>query len=88
MPFTSHTPAAVGGVPCHHSGLNCHLVKVHCDVQVGQKFDCLSFTLEMPFKDDADYPDELTGWSPQRCKTFGASVVVPIFRVLPDLRDK
>lgn len=54
---------------------------------VGQKFDCLSFTLEMPYKDDAEYPDELTGWSPERCKRFGASVVVPIFRVLPKLRD-
>ena len=25
-------------------------------------------TLEMPFKDNADYPDELQGWSPDRCK--------------------
>ena len=41
---------------------------------VGERFKCLSYTLEMPFKDNADLPDEDFGWSTARCqrlvKTF------------------
>lgn len=36
-------------------------------------FGCLSMTLEMPFKDNADLPDETFGWSPERCKHLGAA---------------
>ena len=28
-------------------------------VQIGQAFDCLSLTLEMPFKDSADLPEPI-----------------------------
>lgn len=54
---------------------------------VGQDFRCLSFTLEMPFKDTEDSPDPVSGWSPERAKRFGASVLSPIYEVLPLLRD-
>jgi murein tripeptide amidase MpaA len=30
---------------------------------VGQRFDCLSMTLEMPFKDHLNAPDPRAGWS-------------------------
>ena len=55
--------------------------------QVGQRFKCLSFTLEMPFKDTEDSPDTVHGWSPERAKRFGASILGPIYEVLPNLRD-
>jgi hypothetical protein len=41
----------------------------------------------MPFKDTADFPDELQGWSPERAKSFGASMLPAIYEVLPLLRD-
>ena len=57
------------------------------DVQIGQQFKCLSFTLEMPFKDTEDSPEPVSGWSPERAKRFGASLLGPIYDVLPILRD-
>ncbi len=53
---------------------------------VGEAFDCLSFTLEMPFTDDANHPDEENGWSPERSATLGADVLDAIALVLDDLR--
>ena len=55
-------------------------------VQVGERFDCLSFTFEMPFKDTIDDPNHLTGWSPERSIRLGASVLDAIKAVMPDLR--
>lgn len=54
--------------------------------QVGEMFKCYSFTLEMPFKDNAEHPDHLVGWSPERCKHFGRSILQPIYEILPNLR--
>ncbi len=54
--------------------------------QVGERFDCLSFTFEMPFKDTIDDPNHLTGWSPERSIRLGASVLDAIKAVMPDLR--
>jgi murein tripeptide amidase MpaA len=53
---------------------------------VGQRFDCLSLTLEMPFSDNANRPDELYGWSPGRCKGFGRSVLECALASLAELR--
>lgn len=36
-------------------------------------FKCLAMTLEMPFKDNADLPDGVFGWSPERCRILGAA---------------
>merc|ERR1711974_143496 len=30
---------------------------------VGQKFACLAYTVEMPFKDNDNLPDQVFGWS-------------------------
>ena len=54
---------------------------------VAQQFDCLAFTIEMPFKDNADLPDGFTGWSGERSKKLGASVLLPILAVVNQLRD-
>ncbi|MHB8948421.1 MAG: M14 family metallopeptidase [Rhodoferax sp.] len=53
---------------------------------VGQHFDCLSFTIEMPFKDNADLPDLRVGWNGERSQKLGASVLLPILAVLDQLR--
>ncbi len=53
---------------------------------VAQRFDCLSFTIEMPFKDNTDLPDVVTGWSGARSKLFGAGVLLPVLAVLGQLR--
>ncbi|MEI8324007.1 MAG: M14-type cytosolic carboxypeptidase [Betaproteobacteria bacterium] len=53
---------------------------------VGQNFDCLAFTIEMPFKDNADLPMHDCGWSSERSKKLGASVLLPVLSVLEQLR--
>ncbi len=47
---------------------------------VAQQFDCLALTIEMPFKDNADLPDPLVGWSGERSKKLGASVLQPLLQ--------
>ncbi len=53
---------------------------------VGQQFNCLAFTIEMPFKDNADLPEPQAGWNGERSKRLGASVLLPILAVAPQLR--
>ncbi len=53
---------------------------------VGQNFDCLAFTIEMPFKDNADLPDQQVGWNGERSRKLGASVLLPVLAVLDQLR--
>jgi len=53
---------------------------------VGHKFNCLAYTLEMPFKDNADLPDESYGWSPVRCQQLGEDLLVAIRAVSTTLR--
>jgi murein tripeptide amidase MpaA len=57
-----------------------------CTNQTAQRYDALSMTLEMPFKDNANAPDAQFGWSPTRCRRLGASVLDPIVAVVNDLR--
>lgn len=52
----------------------------------GQQFDCLAYTIEMPFKDNANLPDEEYGWSGERSKKLGASVLQAVFAVVGKLR--
>jgi len=53
---------------------------------IGQQFDCLAFTIEMPFKDNANLPDPQVGWNGERSKRLGASVLQPVLVVLGQLR--
>ena len=49
---------------------------------VAQQFGCLALTVEMPFKDNANLPDPVTGWSAARSRKLGASVLTPILSVM------
>ena len=49
---------------------------------VGEQFKCLSYTLEMPFKDNNEYPDPLYGWSPERSVKFGQDVLTATLAVV------
>ena len=57
-----------------------------CSKAIGERFGCLSMTIEMPFKDNTNLPDPLYGWSPGRCENFGASLPDVILRIVDDLR--
>jgi murein tripeptide amidase MpaA len=57
-----------------------------CSKQIGQKFNCLSLTVEMPFKDNKNLPYPATGWSPERSSIFGESVLNVILSIVDDLR--
>lgn len=54
--------------------------------QIGHRFNCLSVTLEQPFKDCFDTPEPECGWSAPRCRRLGASILDAIAAVAPDLR--
>ena len=45
---------------------------------VGHRFGCLSLTLEMPFKDNADAPDERVGWNGERSMRLGEAILLPM----------
>jgi len=45
---------------------------------VANQFNCVALTLEMPFKDNANAPDEHRGWSAERSKRLGALLLCPI----------
>jgi murein tripeptide amidase MpaA len=53
---------------------------------VGQKYDCLSLTLEMPFKDNDDAPNAKTGWSGERSKQLGKDVLSTVADIVTTLR--
>lgn len=53
---------------------------------VGEKFDCLSLTLEMPFKDNDDAPDAQTGWSGKRSMQLGKDVLSTVADMVGVLR--
>jgi murein tripeptide amidase MpaA len=60
-------------------------MNVACN-QVGERFDCLALTLEMPFKDCWSNKDPDRGWSPARSRKLGASVLAPLEYMHPYLR--
>ncbi len=53
---------------------------------VAERFDCLAVGIEMPFKDDANHPDEHVGWSPDRSRAFGRSLVEAMLACVGSLR--
>jgi len=56
-----------------------------CSNWVAEEFGCMAATLEMPFKDNADRPDETFGWSPARCRAFGAAHLDAMAAVLKEM---
>jgi murein tripeptide amidase MpaA len=53
---------------------------------VGEAFDCLALTLEMPFKDAAPCPDPADGFTPLRAARLGRRALGSVLTVLDDLR--
>ncbi len=53
---------------------------------VGEHFQCLAYTLEMPFQDNDNLPDDDFGWSGQRSLRLGEASLSAILNVVPDLR--
>jgi murein tripeptide amidase MpaA len=57
-----------------------------CANFLAERFGGLAMTLEMPFKDNANAPDEREGWSPDRCRRLGADCLQALADVVGDLR--
>lgn len=53
---------------------------------VAEQFNCLSYTVEMPFKDNADLPDTKYGWSDKRSEKLGQATLTAILAVADKLR--
>ncbi|WP_318497774.1 M14 family metallopeptidase [Photobacterium leiognathi] len=53
---------------------------------VAEQFNCLSYTIEMPFKDHNNQPDSLYGWSPERSVAFGSDTLAAALVVMDHLR--
>lgn len=51
---------------------------------VGHTFGCLSLTLELPFKDNANAPDARFGWNGARSARLGADLLGPLLQHLRD----
>lgn len=52
---------------------------------ISHRFNCLAYTLEMPFKDNADLPDKENGWNDKRSMILGKDILNPIVAVLNHL---
>lgn len=55
-----------------------------CSNAINHRFKCPSFTLEMPFKDIDDMPDETYGWSAERSMRFGESILPVMLEMLEE----
>jgi murein tripeptide amidase MpaA len=53
--------------------------------QLAERYGCVSMTLEMPFKDNFDLPDEVYGWSPQRSKYLAYACLDALLAIVPEL---
>lgn len=56
-----------------------------CSNYITQTFKCPSLTLEMPFKDTADTPQPIQGWSAERSIKLGASAIDALLSVINDI---
>ena len=53
---------------------------------VGQRFDCLAMTLEMPFKDHLDAPQPRAEWSGARSARLAQDLLAVVSALVPRLR--
>ena len=53
--------------------------------QLAERFGAVAMTLEMPFKDNADAPDALRGWSPERSKQLARDCLATLAGIIDDL---
>ena len=52
---------------------------------VGNTFNCLAYTLEMPFKDNDNLPDDDFGWNGQRSLRLGESILSAVLAVVNEI---
>ena len=55
--------------------------------QIAHRYGALAMTLEQPFKDTADTPDEVHGWSPARARLLGRANLDALLAVVDQLPD-
>jgi murein tripeptide amidase MpaA len=53
--------------------------------QLAERFGAVSMTLEMPFKDHADAPDPVRGWSPERSRQLARDCLATLAGMIDDL---
>ena len=58
-----------------------------CTNAVAHRFQCPAYTLEMPFKDNANAPDPIFGWSPERSAQLGSSTLDPLCHLAQALSE-
>ncbi len=56
-----------------------------CTKNLGEEFNCLTQTLEMPFKQNDNIPDPIVGWSAERSTKLGESLVNTLLSIVDDL---
>ena len=56
-----------------------------CSSFIAENFSCPAMTLEMPFKDTVDTPNEEYGWSDERSAKLGSSCVDAIYSIVDKL---
>ena len=56
-----------------------------CTNAVSERYGAVGMTLEMPFKDDANHPDPMVGWSPERAIRMGRSAIDALWGWLASL---
>lgn len=49
---------------------------------VGEQFNCLALTLEMPFKDNDNLPNADTAWSAERSYLLGETLLNPLYQLI------
>src|SRR5258705_11237799 len=54
--------------------------------QLAERYGCVSMTLEMPFKDNFNLPDEVYGWAPQGSKYLAYACLDGRHAILPGLK--
>jgi len=55
--------------------------------QLAERYGAVSMTLEMPFKDNADLPDPVYGWSPDRCRHLAGACLDALHAVIDEVAE-
>jgi len=55
--------------------------------QLAERYGAVSMTLEMPFKDNADLPDPVFGWSPDRCRHLAGACLDSLHAVIDKVAE-
>jgi murein tripeptide amidase MpaA len=55
--------------------------------QLAERYGAVSMTLEMPFKDNADLPDPVYGWSPDRCRLLARATMDGLHAIIDRIAE-